>query len=168
MIRRHPHVFGEKEVDSSAEVIQNWFKIKLNEKKNQRKHSQLDSVPLKLPALLRAYRILDRVAHSGFDFRAVAGNPSNAEALAGEIQAALNTCDRRLASRKFGDLLFALINVARLADIHAERALAGSVKKFEARFKKMEALVNESQLKLDEISLEEKKRIWEKVQKIFP
>jgi tetrapyrrole methylase family protein/MazG family protein len=168
MIRRHPHVFGEKEVISSAEVVQNWHKIKLNEKKVIKKPSLLDSVPAKLPALIRAYRVSDRVAKSGFEWTEIAGNQKDTEVVAGKLQAALENHDSDLASRLFGDLLFALVNMARFAEIHPESALAGSVKKFEARFKKMEKLVAESKREFDEVSLEEKKRIWQKMQKIVP
>ena len=73
MIRRHPHVFGEKTVNSSAEVIENWHKIKLNEEKSSQNQSLIDSVPVQLPALIRAYRISDRAARSGFDWAEVDG-----------------------------------------------------------------------------------------------
>ena len=168
MIRRHPHVFGEKKVVSSAEVVQNWHKIKLNEKKDIKKQSLLDSVPAKLPALIRAYRVSERVAKSGFEMTEIAENQKDTEVVADRLQAALKNHDSALASRQFGDLLFALVNMARLAEIHPESALAGSVKKFEARFKKMEKRVAESKREFDEVSLEEKKRIWQKMQKIVP
>ena len=168
MIRRHPHVFGEKEVTSSAEVVQNWHKIKLNEKKDNKKQSLLDSVPAKLPALMRAYRVSDRVAKSGFELTETDENQKDPAAVANGLQAALENRDSRLASRQFGDLIFTLINMARLAEIHPESALAGSVKIFETRFKKMEELMAESKREFDEISLEEKKRMWQKVQKIVP
>jgi tetrapyrrole methylase family protein/MazG family protein len=168
MIRRHPHVFGDTQVSSSAEVVQNWHKIKLNEKQNDKKQSLLDSVPAKLPALLRAYRISDRVAKSGFEIAETYENLKDPSAVAYGLQAALNNHDSRLASRQFGDLIFAMINIARLAEIHPESALAGTVKIFEARFKKMEELMAESQLEFDEISAEEKKRMWQRVQKMIP
>jgi tetrapyrrole methylase family protein/MazG family protein len=168
MIRRHPHVFGDTQVSSSAEVVQNWHKIKLNEKQNDKKQSLLDSVPAKLPALLRAYRISDRVAKSGFEIAETHENLKDPSAVADGLQAALNNHDSRLSSRQFGDLIFAMINIARLAEIHPESALAGTVKIFEARFKKMEELMAESQLEFDEISAEEKKRMWQRVQKMIP
>jgi len=168
MIRRHPHVFGETEVNSSAEVVQNWHKIKLNENKDNKNQSLLDSVPAKLPALIRAYRISDRVAKSGFELTETDEKQKVPQAVTDDLQAALKNQDSRLASRQFGDLIFSLVNVARLAEIHPESALAGSVKIFEARFKKMEELIAESKRELDEISLDEKKRIWQKVQKIVP
>ncbi|CAB1063348.1 Nucleoside triphosphate pyrophosphohydrolase MazG (EC [Olavius sp. associated proteobacterium Delta 1] len=168
MIRRHPHVFGDTEVISSAEVVQNWHKIKLNEKKDNKKQSILDSVPAKLPALLRAYRVSDRVAKSGFELAEADENQKNPAAVADGLQTALKSHDGRLASRQFGDLMFTLINIARLAEIHPESALTGSVKIFEARFKKMEELMAKSKWEFDEISLEVKKRMWQKVKKMVP
>jgi len=168
MIRRHPHVFGNTEVNSSAEVVQNWHKIKLNEKKDNKQQSLLDSVPAKLPALMRAYRVSDRVAQSGFELTVTDEKQKDPAAVAGGLQAALKNHDSRLTSRQFGDLIFTLINIARLAEIHPESALAGSVKIFEARFKKMEKLLAESKREFDEISLEEKKQMWQKVQKVIP
>jgi tetrapyrrole methylase family protein/MazG family protein len=168
MIRRHPHVFGDKEINSSDEVIQNWHRIKLTEKKNGKNQSLLESLPAKLPALIRAYRISDRAARSGLEWTEPAENQSNPESVAGELLKTLKNNDSRLASRQFGDLLFALINFARLAEIHPERALAGSVKKFETRFRKMEEIVAESRREFDNVSKEEKKRIWLKVLKMIP
>ena len=167
MIRRHPHVFGETEVNSSAEVVQNWHKIKLNEKKDNKKQSLLDSIPAKLPALMRAYRVSDRVANSGFEITEIDENLIDPGVVADGLQAALKNHDSRLASRHIGDLIFTLVNIARLAEIHPESALAGSVKIFEARFKKVEELISGAQQMIDEISVDEKKRIWEKVQKII-
>jgi tetrapyrrole methylase family protein/MazG family protein len=165
MIRRHPHVFGEKKVNSSAEVVQNWHKIKLSEKKELKKQSLLDSIPAKFPALIRAYRVSDRVAKSGFEWTTMAENRKDMETLADGLQSALRNHDSRLASRQFGDLLFALVNMARFAEIHPESALSGSVKTFEERFKKMEELIAESKREFDKVSLDEKRLIWEKVQK---
>jgi len=168
MIRRHPHVFGEMQVSSSAEVVQNWQKIKLSEKQDNKKQSLLDSVPAKLPALMRAYRIADRVAKSGFEIAETDETLKDPSAAADGLPAALKNHDRRLAARQFGDLIFSLINIARLADIHPESALAGTVKIFEARFKKMEEQMAQSKRQLDEVSLEEKKRMWHRVQKMIP
>ena len=168
MIRRHPHVFGDMEVNSSDEVIQNWHKLKLTEKKNGKNQSLLESLPAKLPALMRAYRISDRAAKAGLEWTEPAENQSNPESVVDELLKTLNKNDSRLASRQFGDLLFALINFARLADIHPERALTGSVKKFEARFRKMEEIVAESRREFDTVSKEEKKQIWLKVLTLIP
>jgi tetrapyrrole methylase family protein/MazG family protein len=168
MIRRHPHVFGETKINSSAEVVQNWHKIKLSEKKDNKTQSLPNSMPAKLPALMRAYRISERVANSGFEITETDENQKDPGVVADGLQAALKNHDSRLAARHIGDLIFNLVNIARLAEIHPESALAGSVRIFEARVKKAEELISEAHQKIDEISLDEKKRIWQKVQKIIP
>jgi tetrapyrrole methylase family protein/MazG family protein len=165
MIRRHPHVFGEKKVNSSEEVIQNWHKIKLDEKKASAKKSLLDSVPAKLPALLRAYRVSDRVAKTVFDDTDFDGNLKSAQDALDELIADLPNQDKSLLSKLIGDLLFAVVNLARLAKIHPETALAGSVRRFEQRFNKMEELVFNSKREFEEVTIEEKKLIWQKLQK---
>ena len=166
MIRRHPHVFGEESVNSSQEVVENWHKIKLSEKKSTSKQSSLDSVPVQLPALIRAYRISDRAAKSGFDWAEVDETLENVEQELGGLKAILKKQNNANLSQKFGDLLFLLVNIARLAKIHPETALAGSNKRFELRFRKMEDLVFESERDLENISGREKALIWEKVKKI--
>lgn len=143
MIRRHPHVFGNARVDSTDEVRQNWYEIKQNEKKQSKKESVLDSVPIKLPALMRAYQIGERTARCGFD-------GEDRERLLGRLNAEFdqlkhsiehNQSDR--ISYDFGNLLFSLVNLARLLKIHPESALSGAVKAFEKRFRQMEKRVSE-------------------------
>ncbi|MBT8369191.1 MAG: nucleoside triphosphate pyrophosphohydrolase [Deltaproteobacteria bacterium] len=168
MIRRHPHVFGEKKINSSEEVIQNWHKIKLAEKKASDQKSLLDSVPPGLPALIRAFRISDRVAKSGFEWMNIAGNLQDTTKMLDRLRVVLRNQDINFSAGQFGDLLFTLVNIARLAKIHPESVLAGSVKKFELRFKKMEELVAESKRELTEVTLEEKRLIWDKAHKMVP
>jgi tetrapyrrole methylase family protein/MazG family protein len=167
MIRRHPHVFGNQKVNSSEEVVQNWQKIKLKEKGASQKHSILDSVPPKLPALLRAYRILDRAAKHGFEWTDTAGGFQDLQRVPDRIESVLGRQGRELSSREFGDLLFSLVNIARLARIHPDTALAGSVKKFEQRFKKMEELIAESKRGFEDLSSNEKTLIWKKIENII-
>ena len=166
MTRRHPHVFGEKNVNSSEEVVENWHKIKLSEKKYTPKQSSLDSVPVQLPALIRAYRVSDRAAKSGFDWAEVDEAVKNVEQELVVLKTILNEQNNAQLSQNIGDFLFILVNIARLAKIHPETALAGSNKRFELRFRRMEDMVSESQRDFDKISLREKARIWEKVKKI--
>lgn len=167
MIRRHPHVFGDDNLNSSEEVVENWHKIKLSEKKTTLIQSSLDSVPVQLPALMRAYRISDRAAKSGFDWAEIDEAIENVEQELSELRASLKEPSNSQLSQKFGDLLFILVNLARLAKVHPETALAGSNKKFELRFKKMEDLVVESERDLDSIPLKEKVRIWEMAKKMI-
>jgi len=166
MIRRHPHVFGEENVSSSEEVVENWHKIKLSENKSAPRQSSLDSVPVHLPALIRAYRISDRAAKSGFDWAVIDEASENVEKELGELKAILNRQNNAQLSQKFGDLLFLLVNIARLAKIHPETALAGSNKRFELRFRMIEDMVSGSERNFDNISMREKAQIWAKVKKI--
>jgi MazG family protein len=166
MIRRHPHVFGEENVNSSEEVIENWHKIKLSEKKSTPQQSALDSVPVQLPALIRAYRISDRAAKRGFDWAKIDKALENVDQELSGLKARLNKQNNVHLSQKFGDFLFILVNIARLAKVHPETALAGSNKRFELRFRKMEDLVAESERDFENISGRKKALIWEKVKKI--
>ena len=166
MIRRHPHVFGKKNVNSSQEVAENWHKIKLSEKKSSLKQSSLDSVPVQLPALIRAYRISERAAKSGFDWAEVDEILKKVEQELIGLKALLDKKQLAKLSRNLGDFLFTLVNISRLANIHPETALAGSNKRFESRFRKMEEMVSESGRDLDKLSVGEKAQIWEEVKKI--
>lgn len=145
MVRRHPHVFGDKKIDSSEEVIQNWHKIKLGEKKAAAKTALLDSVPAKLPALLRAYRVSERVAKTGFDDPDIDTGLKKAYGALDKLKAALRRRNKSAATQTIGDLLFAVVNLARIGKIHPETALAGTVKRFVKQFKKTEAMGGQKQ-----------------------
>jgi len=142
MIRRHPHVFGKAQVENAEEVRQNWHKIKQDEKKHSPKGSVLDSVPKKLPALMRAYQISERAARSGFD-------PQPAEAILDrlvsefdQLKQVVKHAQTDQISNKFGILLFSLVHLARLLKIHPETALSAAVQKFEKRFRQVESEVS--------------------------
>jgi tetrapyrrole methylase family protein/MazG family protein len=162
MIRRHPHVFGDKEVHDNAEVVRNWQQIKLEEQAGDPPHSRLDSVPGKLPALLRAYRISDRAAKSGFEWSELERHPSSLRGVAEQLQSDPNGRDQRPDSRTFGDLFFDLVNLARLAGIHPESALAGSVNAFVERFKQMEKQLARFETEFGGLSRAEKQDLWDR------
>jgi len=166
MTRRHPHVFGEENVNSSEEVVENWHKIKLSEKKSTPQQSTLDSIPVQLPALIRAYRMSERAANSGFDWAEVDKALENVKQELDGLITILNKQNNAHLSQNFGDLLFILVNIARLAKVHPETALAGSNKRFELRFRKMENMVSKSERIFENMSGREKVLIWEKVKKI--
>jgi tetrapyrrole methylase family protein/MazG family protein len=163
MIRRHPHVFGDRTVSGSEEVIQNWHQIKLNERKSSQNPSIFDSVPVSLPSLMRAYRISDRAAQSGIEWTEVTGESQNPDELPQRLEAALRQPDKNLQSQEFGQLLFALVNICRRAKIHPETALAGTIKKFEQQVKKMQDLIADSKQDLEDLSPAQKAAIWHKI-----
>lgn len=161
MIRRHPHVFGTTTIDDADDVVQNWHKIKLSEKSNAAKDSLLDSVPSKLPPLLRAYIILERTARAGFDWNNVLANREKSEKALSKLQLALSGAEQNMTDREVGDLLFLLVKIAQRVNIHPETALSGFLKGFEMRFKRFEKRILESGRNLEDIPDAEKKVIWE-------
>jgi len=168
MIRRHPHVFGEQMVQNSEEVILNWHRIKLNEKKTTQTTSLFDSVPVALPALLRAYRISDRAAKTGFDWLDKTTMLRQVEEELDGIKAVVKNGDGDNISQKFGDLLFSVVNAARIAKIHPETALASSINVFEKRLKKLEESILEGNRKFEDVSIDEKKQIWAEIESADP
>ncbi|MFZ0133410.1 MAG: nucleoside triphosphate pyrophosphohydrolase [Desulfobacterales bacterium] len=159
MIGRHPHVFGDDRLDSADAVRERWHQIKRREKGNRTAASVLDSVPVQLPALMRAYRISERAARTGFDWQGISGVMEKVEEEWAEFKSAQAAERPDLAAMELGDVFFTLTNVARFARIHPETALAGAIKKFEHRFRKLEkraaemggAMENRSPAELDEI-----------------
>lgn len=143
MIRRHPHVFGTARLKNTDEIRQNWHQIKQNEKKHARKESVLDSVPVKLPALMRAYRIGERTARCGFkgEDRQHLLDRLNSEFE--QLKQSIEHTQKDRIEYNFGSLLFSLVNLARLLSIHPETALSGAVKAFEKRFRQMEKRISE-------------------------
>jgi tetrapyrrole methylase family protein/MazG family protein len=138
MIRRHPHVFGTTRVENTDEIRQNWYQIKQNEKKQSEKESVLDSVPMKLPALMRAYRIGERTARYGFDGEDRESLLDKLNSEFDQLKHSIKNSQSDRISYNFGMLLFSLVNLARLLNIHPETALSGAVKTFEKRFRQME------------------------------
>lgn len=172
MIRRHPHVFGDDKVESAEEVRKRWHKIKMQEKKDVSRESVLDSVPKTLPALMRAYRISERVAKLGFDWENISGVIKKVEEEWHELTSALNEDEQsdgrsKRISLEFGDLLFTLVNVGRFAGIHPETALTGSIHKFEQRFRHMERMALENQRDLESLPADELEKLWEAAKKVI-
>jgi tetrapyrrole methylase family protein/MazG family protein len=161
MIRRHPHVFGTTTIDDADDIVQNWHKIKLSEKTNAAKDSILDSIPSKLPPLLRAYLLLERTARAGFDWNSMLEKRGKSEKALSKLQLALSGAEQNMADREVGDLLFMLVKFAQRVNIHPETALAGSLKRFEMRFKRFEKRILESGRDMEDIPDAEKREMWE-------
>jgi tetrapyrrole methylase family protein/MazG family protein len=164
MVHRHPHVFGSDKVDSAAEVKVRWREIKQKEK-GRHQGSLMDTVPSGLPALMRSYRVSERAAGIGFDWDSLSGVLAQTEAEWSEFKAELIpqegvAVDMDNATEEFGDILFTLVNVARLAGIHAETALSKSTQKFVRRFKLMEAMAAEQGRVLKDLPRQEMEALW--------
>jgi len=161
LIRRHPHVFGQVQVDSVEQVLANWEQIKLQEKGSQGA-SVLAGVPRHLPALLRAYRIQEKAAAVGFDFPEKEQAWAKVEEELAEFHRLVQE-DAPKAKREaeFGDVLFALVNYARLVGINPENALQRTNDKFIRRFQHIETRLAEQGRTLAEADLEEMDRYWD-------
>ncbi|MFO7965631.1 MAG: nucleoside triphosphate pyrophosphohydrolase [Desulfobacterales bacterium] len=169
MIHRHPHVFGDASVETAGEVKEQWRRIKAMEHpEDRRKPSVLDSVPRKLPALMRAYRISDRAAGCGFDWDDIGGVIEKTEEEWAEFKTELEK-EKKSGKNKlmleFGDIVFTLVNVARFARIHPETALSASTKKFEKRFRFMEKELRKKNLRLDNVPRDQLERLWGEAKK---
>lgn len=157
LVRRHPHVFGEVDVKDVDEVLRNWEQIKMQEGE---KASALEGVPRHLPALLRAYRIQQKAAGVGFDFPEREGAWEKVVEEIREFEAVADA-SRSEKEREFGDLLFALVNYARLNDINPENALSRTNDTFARRFRHIEQRLMESGRTPAESDLEEMDAFWD-------
>ena len=159
LIRRHPHVFGDASASSPKEVLKNWETIKRGEKKH-RKYI-VDGIPDALPALFRAEKMQRRVARVGFDWTDIEPVLDKVEEEFVEFRKAIRNQDRENAREELGDILFALVNVGRHANICAEDALRATVKKFCRRFRFIEDRYAALGKDLKNASLEEMDKYWE-------
>lgn len=172
MIRRHPHVFADGSADTADAVLRQWHVIKRAERAQKSGNagtSVLDPVPGSLPPLARAYRISDKAARTGFDWDDLNGVMEKVGEEWAEFQREIHSDDaeaRDRAAMEFGDLLFTLTNVARHARFHPDTALVSATRKFEDRFRHMEAAA--AGRHIDDVPREEKERMWEDAKKAIP
>jgi tetrapyrrole methylase family protein / MazG family protein len=160
LIRRHPHVFGEVQADTSAQVVQNWEQIKASEKKEkgQERKSHLSGIPRDLPALMFAYKLQKKAAHVGFDWDNVQDVYNKVDEEYLEVKEAKNKEELR---EEMGDLLFAVVNLARFLKIDPEEALALTNKKFTRRFHYIEERLTEQGKDFATTTLDEMELYWQ-------
>ncbi|MEM7104520.1 MAG: nucleoside triphosphate pyrophosphohydrolase [Bacteroidota bacterium] len=156
LIKRHPHIYGDVEVNSEEDVKKNWEQLKLKEGKK----SVLSGVPKSLPAMVKAYRMQEKTGQVGFEWDNKEEVWEKVEEEIGELKSALDNGDtHEKREEEFGDVLFALINYARYLNIDPETALERTNKKFKQRFEYIESNATK---KLTEMSLEEMDALWDK------
>jgi len=167
LIYRHPHVYGNVDADTAHQVEMNWEQLKLKEKDGNR--SILAGVPSALPALIKAYRIQQKAANAGFDWEKPAHvwakvreelDEFSAEAVAADNGTQITPEQKARMEDEMGDVLFSIINAARLYDIHPENALEKTNRKFIARFNHIEDEAKKKGLKLTDLSLANMEAIW--------
>ncbi|MCX7981682.1 MAG: nucleoside triphosphate pyrophosphohydrolase [Syntrophales bacterium] len=156
MVRRHPHVFGERAVDGVEEVKKNWELMKMEEGK-----SLLNGTPRSLPALRRAQEITKRAARVGFDWPQIEGLWKKMDEELDELKQALAAQDKDKVELEVGDLLFTCVNLARFLQVEAEEALRNTTDRFVERFSYIEDRLKAKGKKLEEATLEEMDALWE-------
>ncbi|HLW43419.1 MAG TPA: nucleoside triphosphate pyrophosphohydrolase [Candidatus Acidoferrales bacterium] len=175
MVRRHPHVFGKVKAHTPADVLKNWEQIKAEERAGESKAGQavkaaaddsvLAGVPRGLPALLEAYQLTRRAANVGFDWENIEGVLEKLEEEISELREALRQPEKSKLQAKIeeelGDLLFAAVNVARLAGADPELALKRANAKFTARFQWMESKALERARRFAEVPRDEMEKLWD-------
>jgi MazG family protein len=172
LIRRHPHVFGNQQAGSSAEVIKNWEAIKAEEKAEKSNHrtperrSLLEGIPSKLPALHEAHQISARAARAGFDWPEIDGVFDKLEEEVRELKEVIaehpHDPKRDRVEDEIGDLLFVIVNIARYLKIDSESALKRANRKFKTRFQYMEGELAREGKNIEETSLGEMEALWQR------
>ncbi len=163
LIFRHPHVFGEVKADTAEKVSENWEQIKLREKDGNK--SVLSGVPDALPSLIKAYRIQDKARNVGFDWEQREQVWTKVKEEIGEFEAEVAGMDKERAEAEFGDVLFSLINAARLYKINPDNALERTNQKFICRFNYLEDHTLKAGRKLTDMTLAEMDAIWEEAKR---
>jgi tetrapyrrole methylase family protein/MazG family protein len=160
--RRHPHVFADSVADTPDEVIDRWEKLKREEDGYQERESAVDGVPAALPALQRAHKLQKRASRAGFDWDEIAGPRAKIDEELAEVDEAVaedNPGER--VEDEIGDLLFAVVNLARFLDVEPEGALRRANERFSRRYRAVEQQAGGSE-RLHEMDLEQMDELWEK------
>lgn len=166
LVRRHPHVFSNVVVADSREVLANWEAIKAEERTGSGSgRSALEGVPRELPALQRAQRIQSRAARVGFDWEDESDVAGKIREELDETTSAMESGHPERVKEELGDLLFAVVNLARFRNVNAEDALRRTIEKFTRRFKEVERRVLEKGRAVADCTLEQLDAHWEDVKK---
>jgi len=165
LIRRHPHVFGDMIVNDSNAQIENWERIKKNEKGDERK-SALSGVPPHLPALLKAQKITEKAARVGFDWEHVDQVVAKVMEELKEFEEAMAGGNNERMESELGDLLFAIVNLGRFLSINPEEALRKTINRFQERFSHVEERLASRGRQMNTTTLEEMDRLWEEAKEL--
>lgn len=160
LIRRHPHVFGDVQMDDADEVIRQWEEIKKKEGKGL-----FDGVPKTLPALTMALRVSEKAAHKGFDWPSVDAVMAKLQEEFDELREAIKKGVQE-AEKEIGDCLFTLVNVARFLKIDPESSLRRMVRRFMARFNTMQQLARSRGKSIEDLGIEQLDELWNEAKQL--
>lgn len=159
LIFRHPHVFGEDKAETAGDVMVKWEQIKLKEKDGNK--TVLSGVPSSLPSLIKAYRIQDKARNVGFDWEERRDVWNKVKEEMAEFEAEIDDMDKNRAEAEFGDVMFSLINAARLYKINPDNALERTNQKFIRRFNYVEQHSIRQGRNLTDMTIQEMDKLWE-------
>ena len=163
LIFRHPHIYADVKVKDEIEVKKNWEQLKLKEGKK----SVLEGVPKSLPAIVKSFRIQEKVRGIGFDWDDKSQVWDKVLEEIEELKVEIKKGDKNRIESEFGDVLFALTNYARFVNVNPEDALEKTNKRFIKRFQIMEKMINKAGLDLSDMKLSEMDIFWEKAKKLY-
>ena len=166
MIYRHPHVFGNADVNTTEEVLANWDELKKKEKHFNTMTDELNGVAKALPALIRAAKVQKKAKKLGFDFENVDKTLEKIKEEINELEEVYKTDNVDRITEELGDLLFSCVNTARFLNVDSEEALNKCINKFIERFSYIENTAISLGLNLKEMSLKEMDELWEKTKKV--
>ena len=164
LIFRHPHVYGEQAAKNAEEVCELWEQVKLKEKDGNK--TVLGGIPEALPALVKAYRIQDKVANVGFDWEKREDVWAKVKEEIAEFEAEVENMDEERASEEMGDLFFALVNAARLYKVRPDNALEKTNAKFIRRFNYIEQKAKEKGQSLNDMTLDDMELLWKEAKEM--
>jgi tetrapyrrole methylase family protein/MazG family protein/ATP diphosphatase len=170
MILRHPHVFGDKKLDTAADVLSNWDELKkaereITKKEEKPKNSILDEVPLVFPALIEANKLTSKAAKVGFDWENAEQIFDKLNEEVDELKAEISANENGKIEEEIGDLLFVIVNLARKLDVEPETALKKTNRKFRQRFSFIESELKKRAKSVEESNLEEMDALWNEAKK---
>jgi len=168
LILRHPHVFENAKFKTASEVLQNWDKLKANERKKRGKKfedSLLDGVPVTFPALMEALKLTKEASKVGFDWENAEQIFEKLDEEIGELKTAVAEGNKNEIEEEIGDLLFVVVNLARKLSIEPETALKRTNRKFRDRFCKIEKELKANGKRIEEANLDEMDALWEKAKR---
>lgn len=162
LVRRHPHIFGDAQIETAAEQTIAWEQSKLAK---EGKKSVIDGVPRELPALIRAYRIQNKAATVGFDWPEMAPVWDKIQEETAELREAVAAGQADAVTEELGDLLFSIVNLARFLHTNPEDALRATIDKFSRRFRVVEEHFRQQGRTLDKATLEEMDQVWNEIKR---
>ncbi len=163
LIRRHPHVFGDGQADTSGEVLRNWEKIKKTEKDAETPRSLVEGIPRHLPALAKANLVQKRVARAGFEWDEISGVVDKLDEELAEVKEAMAQKDAAAIREELGDLMFSVVNLSRYLGHEPEELLNENIAKFMRRFQGLETRLHAEGREIENCSLEDLEAVWSAV-----